>query len=72
MSWPCVPESGGDRGLTISATSQAQGFEIVHPNIYLMEELLDCLRSLGLQMVLHDTGLQQDILPEIVPVKFQC
>lgn len=67
-----MPESGGVRGLTISATSQAQSFEIVHPNIYLMEELLDCLRRQGLQMVLHDTGLPQDILPEIVPVKFQC
>jgi hypothetical protein len=34
-------------GLTISDTSQAQikGFELVHPNIYPINELLECMKG---------------------------
>jgi hypothetical protein len=55
-------------GLTSSATAQAQtqGFELAHPNIYPINELMECMKEPTdpkLQ-ALHDTGQQQDLQEE--------
>jgi hypothetical protein len=53
--------------MTISDTSQAQiqDFELAHPNIYLIDDLSECMKGLILQDF-HDPGEQQDI--QEVPV----
>jgi hypothetical protein len=54
------------RELTNSPTTQGQiqGFELVHPNIYLICELLEYVRTSPAEPKLqdfHDSGQQKDI-----------
>ena len=48
-------------GLTSSDTSQAQiqGFELAHPNIYPINELLECMKGLVLQIQNYRISMTQ-------------
>ena len=61
VSRPWGQESRRASRLTSSDTSQAQiqGFELAHPNIYPINELLECMKGLVLQIQNYRISMTQ-------------